>query len=79
MTDVLERTKEPTTDQSRAQVYPKVPFVSKTIPNNEVKVYGKEEYDNISKEEKNSELMPLTNASRKHGSARYKYKRGAMM
>ena len=48
----------PDTDQSRAQVYPKV---SKTIPNDEVKVYSKEEYDNISDEEKNRMNLPFQN------------------
>ena len=64
MTDVLERTqwtKEPDTDQSRAHVYPKVPVVSETIPNNEVKVYSKKEYDAIKEEEKKQMNLPFQN------------------
>jgi hypothetical protein len=38
-----------------------VNVVSETIPNNEVKVYSKEEYDNISEEEINRMNLPFRN------------------
>ena len=56
MTDVLERTewiKEPNTDQSRAQTDPRVPVVTETISNEDVRVYSEEEFNQISDEEKN--------------------------
>jgi hypothetical protein len=62
MTDVLERTewiKEPDNDQSRAQTEPKVPVVSETIPNEDVKVYTEEEFADISQENKARMNLPF--------------------
>ena len=60
MMDVLERPewiKEVNTDQSRAQTDPRVRVVTETISNKEVRVYRKEEFNQISEEEKNQMNM----------------------
>ena len=62
MTDVLEWTewiKETDNNQIRGQTEPKVPVVSETLPNEEVKVYTEEDLSKTSQEKKDQMNLPV--------------------
>ena len=64
MTHILERTEwigTPENNQSMAMQDPKIPVVTETIPNSEVKVYDEEEFQALDENTKRKMNLPFRN------------------
>ena len=67
MTHILERTEWigiPENDQSMAMDRPKIPIVTETIPNTEVKVYSEQEFQDLDENTKENINLPFRNLTK---------------